>query len=285
YLTGKFFSFKKEFLAPLLIYIIAPVVIFAGVVSTQLNISMLSIPVLFFVLCSIASLTIYYLAGFIWKDSTKNILAFSAGTANTGYFGLPVAVALFGHNAIPIVALALLGTSLYTNSFGFFLAAKGQHTTKESFTKVLQLPILYAFFLGILVNMLHIHMWPVYFSVISIFNQAFTVLGMMLVGIALADITIYKFDIKFITLSLLTKFFFWPFCMICILLVDSYTYKIYDASLYPVFILLSIIPVAVNIVSYATILKTHPEKVSLTVFISTLFALFYIPIVAALFLK
>jgi len=137
YLGGKFLNIRKETIAPLLLNIIVPVVIFTGVVNTKIILSTLSIPLLFFLVSSSISLLVYYLAGFVWKDSTRNILAFASGTANTGYFGLPVAIAIFGNSAIVIVSLALLGTSLYTNSLGYFLAARGQHTAKESLIKVL----------------------------------------------------------------------------------------------------------------------------------------------------
>ena len=285
YLGGKFLNIRKETIAPLLLNIIVPVVIFTGVVNTKIILSTLSIPLLFFLVSSSISLLVYYLAGFVWKDSTRNILAFASGTANTGYFGLPVAIAIFGNSAIVIVSLALLGTSLYTNSLGYFLAARGQHTAKESLIKVLKLPILHAFFIGLLVNLSGIKLGAIYFDMAKNFNGAFVILGMMIIGLGLADIKDFEFDFKFIGLSLFIKFFVWPLIILIIILLDNYTFKIYDHNLYKILILMAIVPVATNIVSYATILKAQPEKLSLVVFISTLFALFYVPLISALFLR
>ncbi|MFA6533254.1 MAG: AEC family transporter [Patescibacteria group bacterium] len=285
YIGGRFLDIKKETIAPLLINIIVPVVIFTGIVTTKINLSTLSIPILFFLVSSSISLLTYYFSGFIWKDSTKNILSFAAGTANTGYFGLPVAIAIFGNSAIIIASLALLGTSLYTNSLGYFLAARGQHTFKESLIKVLKLPILHAFFIGLIVNLLDIKLGAIYFDMAKNFNGAFVILGMMIIGLGLADIKDFSYDFKFIGLSLFIKFLVWPLVMLTIILVDSYTFKIYDHNLYKLLILMAIVPVATNIVSYATILKAQPEKLSLVVFISTFFALFYVPLISALFLR
>jgi len=142
FIVGRLFKKLKEPIAKLVIYIIAPVVIFTGVATTRISFSTISIPILFFSICAFISLSIYYLSGFVWKDSTRNTLAFIAGTANTGYFGIPVAAAIFGNEAIGIVALALLGTTLFMNSFGIFLAARGRYTVKESLLRVLQIPIL-----------------------------------------------------------------------------------------------------------------------------------------------
>jgi hypothetical protein len=223
------------------------------------------------------------LVGFVWKDSTRNILAFASGTANTGYFGLPVAISIFGKSAIGVASLALLGTSLYTNSLGYFLAVSGQHTAKESLMKVLKLPILYTFFLGLIVNNLDIKLGAIYFDMANNFNGAFVILGMMIIGLGLAGIKDFKFDLRFIIWTLFTKFFLWPLIILAIILLDSLMFKIYDYNLYKLLILMAIVPVATNIVSYGTVLKAQPEKLSLVVFISTFFALFYVPLISTLF--
>jgi predicted permease len=67
-------------------------------------------------------LSLLFLAVGKWafgKDSTKNILAFAAGTGNTGYFGIPAATALFGDAALSPVVLCILGVILYEHSVGF----------------------------------------------------------------------------------------------------------------------------------------------------------------------
>ncbi len=44
---------------------------------------------------------------------------------------------------------------------------------------------------------------------------------------------------------------------------------------------MSIVPLAANTVAIATELKTYPEKASVAVLMSTLFALFFIPLVVS----
>jgi predicted permease len=41
--------------------------------------------------------------------------------------------------------------------------------------------------------------------------------------------------------------------------------------------LISIVPIAADTVVFATEFKSHPQKVAITVFLSTIFALIYIP--------
>lgn len=284
FIAGKYLNAKKETLASLLIYIIAPVIIFNGVVTTKINISSLSLPVLFFLLACFSSIVFYKLAKYIWKDTTSNILGFTAGTGNTGYFGLPVAYAIFSQDLIGLVVLSILGFVLYENSLGFFITARGHHTVKESLMKVLKLPTIYAFFLGLLVNLSGVHLGQIYTDMISSFRGAYTILGMMIIGLGLSGITSYKLDIKFTGVTFLAKFLWWPLLIYGVIIADSQIFNLYDASIHKIMILMATVPLAANTVAFATELKAQPEKASMAVLLSTLFALFYIPLVASLFL-
>ena len=57
---------------------------------------------------------------------------------------------------------------------------------------------------------------------------------------------------------------------------------LYNNDIYGILILASIVPLAANTVTWATELKAHPEKAAIAVVISTIFALFYIPLIVGL---
>src|SRR2546427_692699 len=80
----------------------------------------LSLPVLFYFLCCFIAVLFYFLSRFLWKDATRNLLGYTAGLGNIGYFGLPVAISLFDKNLIGITVLCILGFVLFSNSLGFF---------------------------------------------------------------------------------------------------------------------------------------------------------------------
>ena len=285
YLGGRYLHVQKESVATLLIDIIVPVVVFTGVITTKITLSTLTLPLLFFFVCLIVSLITYAIAGFFWKDSNRNILSFIAGSGNTGYFGLPVAIALFGNGVIGLVSTAILGTNLYATSIGFYIAAKGHNTVKDSLIKVLKLPILWAFIIGVVASIFGVKLNSLILDTANSFNGAYIILGMMLVGLGLSDTKNYKIDYTFISLSFIAKFLFWPLVVIVLLFIDNIGLKLYNQADYKVIMLLAIVPLAANVVSYATVLKSHPEKVAMAVLLSTLFALFYIPFVAVFFLK
>lgn len=285
YLSGKFLHAKKETLAVLLIYIITPVIIFHGVLTIHISLSSLSLPILLFLISCSTCLLFFKISKFIWNDTTKNILAFTAGAGNTGYFGLPVALILFPTESIGLYILGVLRIVLYENSLGFYITAKGHHTAKESLLKVLKLPSVYTFFLGLLLSMANINVTLRITDFVNNFRGAYTVLGMMVIGLGLADITKYKFDFKFVGITFLAKFLVWPTLILSIIFLDRTIFQFYNVQIYNILVLLSSVPLAANTVVVAAVLKTHPEKAALAVLLSTLFALFFIPFMVITFIQ
>lgn len=283
FVAGKFLEVKKESIATILIYIVSPVIIFNGITSIELTRALIFLPVLFFAVCCLICLLFYYIGGFIWKGSEKNILAYACGAANTGYFGLPVVLVLFGDKFLGIAVLLILGMTLYDGSLGFFITARGEHTAKEALSKVLHLPVLYAFFAGLIVNLLSWPLNPIILDMIVNFRGVYTILGMMLVGLGLSQVVKTSLDYKFTALALSAKFIVWPIVAILLILADKSLFHFYNEPIYQVLLLMSIVPLAANTVAYAATLNTHPEKAAVAVLISTLVALIYIPLFVVFF--
>lgn len=211
-------------------------------------------------------------------------MGFAAGTGNTGYFGLPVAYAIFNQDLIGLVVLAILGTILFENSIGFFITARGHYSFKESIIKVVKLPTIYAFFLGLIVNLSGVQMGTIYTGAVESFRGAYTILGMMIIGLGLSGIVEYKFDLKFIGLTFLAKFLWWPLMTAAVIFADISFFHLYNPGIHKVLILMSIVPIAANTVAFASALKAQPEKASLAVLLTTVFALFYIPMIVTFFM-
>lgn len=281
FIAGSVLHVKKESVSALLIYIIAPVVVLNGVLTTPLDASTLSLPILFLALGSVLCAVFYGIASLFWQTTEKNILSFAAGTGNTGYFGLSVVLALYGSPYLGTAVLLILGVILFENSIGYFVAARGHHSAREALLKLIKLPSLYAFILGVL---LHGSSTPILASINDIFIQfrgAYTVLGMMLIGIGLASVTRSALDPLFTSMAFGAKFIAWPLCTFLIILLDRYTLHLYQPSVEKIILLLSTVPLASNTVAFATQLNTHPEKTAVAVLFSTLFAVVYMPLVIA----
>lgn len=285
FIASKKLNAKKETIASILIYTIVPFVVFNGIVSMKLTPELLSLPLIFFIICSAIGLSFYFIGKKLFTDNTGNILAFSAGTANTGYFGIPVAIEIFGEGVLGLMVLGILGFTIYENTLGFFLTAKGQHTTEESIKRLLKLPTIYAFIVAVIVNYLGINLGNSYSAFAKNFIGAYTILGMMLIGMGLADVKGFSFDLKFILATFFAKFIVWPLLILGFIFLDNFYFHLFNTLTHKVMFLLGIVPLAANSVAFATELNAKPEKAAVAVFLSTIFALFFIPLCVLFFNK
>lgn len=134
-------------------------------------------------------------------------------------------------------------------------------------------------------SLAQIPLGEIYSTATGYFRGAFTILGMLILGVALADIKKYKWDWKFFSVPFFAKFIVWPALILLVIALDTNFFHIYDPLIHKVFLLLSIMPLGTNTVVYATQLNVYPEKIATTVVLSTAFSLLLIPIVTTLFLK
>ena len=80
YVAGKFLKADKKTLAVILIYIVASFVVFDGALRANLDLESFTLPLTVYVLSCLFCCGTYFFSRFFWKDSTRNILAFLAGT-------------------------------------------------------------------------------------------------------------------------------------------------------------------------------------------------------------
>ena len=284
YIAGKVLEVNRETIARIMFYIINPIVIFNGVINTNLYRSVLALPLITFGISTCLCLFFYKISKNIWQDSSKNLMAFSAGSGNTGYFGLPVALLLFEEQGEGVYIMALLGITLYESTVGFYIFSEGIYSPLECFYKLIQLPSLYAFIGGLAINFSSMHIPELFVDFMSHIKGTYTVLGMMIIGLGLAGLREFKLDFKFLGMTFLAKFFAWPVIVLMVISVDLHLFGFFDENIYNALILISIVPLAVNMVILASLLQSQPEKAATAVLLSTLFALGYVPLMANYFI-
>ena len=284
YFSTKLLQVQRESIASILIYILGPIVVFSATLSVKIDLSILFLPIFFYVFCSLIAFIALFVFKNTWNDATSNILAFSAGTGNTGYFGIPLAIIFFPPYLADIYIFTVLASLLYESTTGFYVTAKGNFTVKESINKMLKLPILYAFILGITLNLIGVTIPQEVSSYTAQFKGAYGILGMMMLGMGLVGLKrASDLDMKFISITFILKFIFWPLAILGVIYLDRNFYMFLNEDLYKVMFLFSIVPLAGNTVTLAVLLNAKPEKASFTVLISTIVSVLYIPIVLALY--
>lgn len=274
FFAGRKMKIDKDSIAKLVIYIVSPIVIFTNVSQLEMRSEFLAVPLGFACLCSLIAVAFLLLSK---PGPLGNLLAFSVGNANTGYFGLPVAMILFGNDIVGLYLLFCLGFIIYENSVGFYILARGKATAQEAFQRLLRLPALYAFGGAIIANACGFKITGSLADFSGFFRGTYSVLGVMLIGLGVAELRSFKFDWKFISAAFVGKFIIWPASVSAFILADRSSLHLYDERVHQMMLLISCAPLAANTVAFATLLKTEPEKAGVVVLLSTLFALFFIP--------
>lgn len=282
FLAARYLRVDSQAVASLLIYIITPVVVAYGVLRAPVSAATITLPIVLFAICSSIGLLTHRIAKTLWSDATPGIVALSAGTGNTGYFGIPVAMALWGESALTPMVVGIMGFVIYENTIGVFLVARGQLTTKDALLKVFRLPTIYAWLCGIVLRMAIGGVPVMLQGTFDSFVGSYTVLGMMLIGLGLSKSDTARFDAKIIGATFAARFLVWPIVMALVLIAEWKFIGYYDGITRQAMLLLSVVPLAANSVAWATHFNVYPNKMATAVLLSTFFALFYIPLVLSL---
>ncbi len=284
YILAKYFRIKREQIAFLLVYILGPVVIFFAVLSIEINMQLVFLPLFIFIFGSVIAFYILKKYKNEWNDASVNTLAFTCGTGNTGYFGIPLAMILLEPSVANIFIFGTLASLLYENTTGFYVTAKGSFTARQSIIKVLKLPLLYAFIAGLSFNLVGFRTPEVIVPYFENLKWAYGILGMMMLGMGMKGFNLHEdFDKKYIRISYFFKFIFWPAVVLAIIFVDKTFINFLNEEIYKVMFLFSIVPLAGNTVTLAVLLKAKPEKASFTVLLSTMVSVIYIPVMLAIY--
>lgn len=284
WLAGRYLEASGKHIAGIMLYIMTPSVVFSGVMAAPLSVEVILLPVLVFMLCSVIGVAHLWLARRVITDGSASLMPLSVGTGNTGYFGIPVALLLFGQEGLALYIVCMLGTTLFENSVGFYLAARGRYSLRDSLVRVVKLPSVYAFALAVALNLSGFSIPEVFTPLFDNLRGAYSILGMMIIGMGILSFRGLAGNLRFTGLAFLGKFVTWPLVALGLWWLDANVYGVYDQAVYQAIFLISITPIAANTVVIATLLDTAPRQAAGTALLSTLFALAFIPLMVALIL-
>lgn len=281
WIAGRKLEVNGRHIAGIMLYIVTPSVVFSGVMAAPLSLSVILLPLVVFCFCTLVALSHQWLAKRLLHDGSDSIIPLSVGTGNTGYFGVPVALLLFGPEGMAVYIVCMLGTVLFENSLGFYLAARGRHTFTEALGRVVRLPSIYAFALAVILNLGGFSIPEVFIPLFDNLRGAYSVLGMMIIGMGIVSFRGLAGNLRFTALTFVGKFVAWPLLALGFWWLDINMLGIYSNDIHQAIFLIAITPMAANTVMIATLLDTAPRQAAGTALLSTLFALVYIPVMVA----
>ncbi|MFC3285811.1 AEC family transporter [Litchfieldella rifensis] len=264
-------------IATLLIYLIAPLTFFRGLVLGGPTPTYLLLTLGTFVAASLVCLLVQRLARPFFPAQETAVLAFSGGTGNTGYFGLPIAMVLLPPEGVTLYLFCLLGVTLYEFTLGFYVSARGQFSVRQSLVKITRLPLIYAFLAALLASALGITIPGPVMNSLEVFPATYTLLGMMIIGMTLGRVTIRELDARFIAACVVVRYGLWPLIALGVVATLQATTGI-APELVLALLLIGVVPMAANVVVVAMELSIRPEKGAIAVLVTTLAAPLLIPL-------
>lgn len=282
WLAGRYLQASGKHIAGIMLYIVTPSIVFSGVMAAPLSPEVIFLPFLVFGFASVLAIAHFRLAKRVLRDGSASIIPLSVASGNTGYFGVPVALLLFGKEGLAIYIVCMLGVTLFESSVGFYLAARGRHDLKEALWRVAKLPSVYAFLVAVALNLSGISIPEVFVPLFDNLRGTYSILGMMIIGMSISSFRGLAGNLRFTALAFWGKFVAWPLLATAFWWLDAQVLGIYEPAVHKAIFLISITPIAANTVVIATLLNTSPRQAAGTVMLSTLFALVFIPVMISL---
>jgi len=283
YIAGRFFKVSTKTMADIAIYIITPVVVFGAVARLDFRIDYLLLPAALFVVAAAITLTAYMLTSrFMKGDRRGNLISMAAGTANTGYFGLPIILALLGPDQAGLYLIMMFAMTLNESTFAYYAGARGEYSIRDSLMKVAHLPMLYAMLAGLAVNALGITLPDIFNVYWEKFAGAWTIIGMMIIGVALAS---NKWQLHWPLLAGVSaiRFIVWPAIMLALIALDRHVLHLFGPDVYTMLLVIGSVPLAGNLTAFATQLNVNPGEAAVATLLTSIFAIVYIPLVLTAF--
>ena len=279
YFAGRVLKVDQHSLGSVALYLCMPVVVFGFIATLDFQPSQIILPVLIFIIQTIVSSSFLTIGKKIYGDNQANLMALCTSMGNTGYLGLPVVLSLFEQNIVAIYIFMMAGTLIHDSTVGYYITARGAFNVRDSLLKLVKFPVIYAMIAGFAVNFSGIELPEMFWTYWTHFKGTYVVVGMMIVGAAFAGIDKFVLGARFITLVFLGKFIALPALALAFVFLDHHLLQWLSTDLHHLLIVITILPPAASIATFATQMNLLPEKAATTILLGTLFALFYIPAV------
>lgn len=268
-------------IAAIQIYLVAPIVVFTNVRRLELTPALAGSALLMLALCCLISTAVYFLTS-SRADDTGPVLAQSAGTGNTGYLGIPVALAVFGEDILPAYLLIMVATVVYESTLGYYFIARGRFGPRDALLKLLRLPMVYAAALGLLFAANHWDIPAQWQDAARDFRGFYVICGALIIGLSLAQVRDWRPDTRFLGTILGVKFILWPLTAFVALALEGQLFGFIPPEHRAIILLMSLLPLAANTAAFAALFNIHPAKAAAAVAVSTLIATVSLPISAVL---
>lgn len=272
---------QEKSLVIISIYFLQPMLSFWGLSTKSIDAALIQTPLIYMgisILCIIVS---FILAKSFFTDpKERSIVTISSVIGNTGNLGIPVGIALFGHESIIYTSLINVSNIFLIYTIGVYFYSRGQFSIKESMLNIVKLPLIWFALLALILNLFQIQVHRSIFKSLEMGAYAAMVLQLMIFGMFLYSVKLKTLNLKLLFNVGIIKFIIIPTIAITVLNALNL-----DTFLIGVIMLELLVPLAVTNVNLASLYNCKPVDVTALVFLTSLFFIPYILFIMQLFGK
>lgn len=285
YVASRWWGLKSKFISKLLLYVLIPVVIFDNLLQAELT-QLLVVAGIIFLLAVLMNLPAWLAHRYMGKDLNKYLLFCSYSYFNIGWFGIPVVLALFGEEKMPLVISAYMGNVFYGDTIGYYLVSRSKDLpVKEAIKNVLKIPAVYASVAAVIANSMGFEMPESLDPVLEGTGWVLSALGMVMIGIGLTKADFRKIDYSMFGKLMGTRYVSAALLMGMLVLAEMWAFGQLEGDDQKLLLLFSTFPIAANLVVFASYLDTETENAAILVSLSSVISLVLVPVLCLLFFQ
>lgn len=278
YIGQKLIGFDIKSISTAALYLMSPFLAFRTFYTNELTMDYFYI-VLFSLLLTIILLVVVWITALVMRATRPQLSAMILGGVfmNSGNYGAPVVLFAFGAVGFDYAVIMMVFQSLLMNTVGIFFASIGgeeKATLRQSFQRVIRMPLIYAAMLGIGLQLVSVPIPTALMQGISLVADASIPTVMLVLGMQLAVISRKRVAYRYVSAVSVIRMVASPLIAVGIL----YFMPVNDL-LKAVIIVQASMPAAANTTMFALQFGTEPDLVSFTTFITTLISIITIPVV------
>ncbi|MET3657948.1 MULTISPECIES: AEC family transporter [Sporosarcina] len=278
YIGQKFIGFDIKSISTAALYLMSPFLAFRTFYTNELTMDYFYI-VLFSLLLTTILLIVVWITAISMKATRSELSAMILGGVfmNSGNYGAPVVLFAFGAVGFDYAVIMMVFQSLLMNTVGIFFAAMGgeeKSTLRQSAQRVIRMPLMYAAFLGIGLQLVSVSIPTAVMEAVSLIADASIPTVMLVLGMQLAAISRKRVAYRYVSAVSIIRMVASPLIAVGIL----YFMPVNDL-LKAVVIVQASMPAAANTTMLALQFGTEPDLVSFTTFFTTLISIITIPVI------
>lgn len=264
-MLARLFGLDTRVLSKLSLYLFSPALTFVSIYHSNLGGEFVSIIVFAFIIfCAMGALSWILAKSLRYDRMATSAFALCTMFVNAGNFGLPLDLFAFGQEGLTRAVIFFVASSMLTQTFAVFIAARGTVTNREALLQVFKMPLIYSAALALAFNGLHIEIPDPVIKSVELVSGGTVPLMLVILGIELSRATLGQ-ERGMIALATGVRLIASPliaFGLAALMGMEGITRAvcIVEAST----------PTAVLAAIIATEFKLKPEFVTSTVFVSTL---------------